>query len=558
MRRPAFLLLASLLAASPVGAQVQTGRDPVRPLLLDSELRGLLETTRPRPPSRPLDAAAAQQLQRARALRQRGALAEARPLLEDLLRRFPHQPSVVIELTGTLDAAKAWPALERLCRGERTASRDSLLLSRPLIRALVNQRRYRDAAQVACEAVIASPGAAPWVGQELRGLTLADATGVRQARDVLRVAWTRNNQRLDLLRLVAQLEWQAGNSDRALALLEAPARLRGGTTKLLAEFGDRLLAQGDTRDSLGAARALLRVAAHGETPEAERVEAARRVLAVRGAHGDAALVAGDVARALRDVAPPRWGEDLALSVSRALREGGHPAEARALLDRLSADPGHTPSNVLLERALGELRDGPPQQALASLQALLEQPEVALEARFYLGEALFYAAEPESAAAVLEAMAREAPGGPHADEALDRVFLIEDASPRDALPAYARACYQRWRGDSRRAEAMADSLFRTLPHASLWARSALLLADAREDLAQYREALAPLLALADSLPGDRLAPLARKRLGDLYHVRLKDDARALEQYEECLARYPKAWLAPEVRRITEQLRRARTF
>ena len=39
---------------------------------------------------------------------------------------------------------------------------------------------------------------------------------------------------------------------------------------------------------------------------------------------------------------------------------------------------------------------------------------------------------------------------------------------------------------------------------------------------------------------------------------KDDARALAQYEECLARYPKAWNAPEVRRAVETLRRERRF
>ena len=79
---------------------------------------------------------------------------------------------------------------------------------------------------------------------------------------------------------------------------------------------------------------------------------------------------------------------------------------------------------------------------------------------------------------------------------------------------------------------------------------------REAAGDARGALGPLLAVADSLPDDRLAPLARQRAGDLYRSRLEDEDAALAQYEECLARYPRAWNAPEVRRVVERLRRDR--
>jgi hypothetical protein len=38
--------------------------------------------------------------------------------------------------------------------------------------------------------------------------------------------------------------------------------------------------------------------------------------------------------------------------------------------------------------------------------------------------------------------------------------------------------------------------------------------------------------------------------------LKDPKSAVAQYEECLARYPRAWNAAEVRRKLETLRRDR--
>jgi regulator of sirC expression with transglutaminase-like and TPR domain len=60
-------------------------------------------------------------------------------------------------------------------------------------------------------------------------------------------------------------------------------------------------------------------------------------------------------------------------------------------------------------------------------------------------------------------------------------------------------------------------------------------------------------VADSLPGDRLAPVARQRAGEAW-LRLGDQRKALAQFEECLARYPRAWNAAEVRRQVERLRR----
>ncbi|MFM8559319.1 MAG: hypothetical protein ACKOC6_06930 [bacterium] len=69
----------------------------------------------------------------------------------------------------------------------------------------------------------------------------------------------------------------------------------------------------------------------------------------------------------------------------------------------------------------------------------------------------------------------------------------------------------------------------------------------------RGALVPLLVVCDSLPDDRLAPLARQRAGDAYAA-LGDDTAALVHSEKCLARYPRAWNSAEVRRRVERLRK----
>jgi hypothetical protein len=139
-----------------------------------------------------------------------------------------------------------------------------------------------------------------------------------------------------------------------------------------------------------------------------------------------------------------------------------------------------------------------------------------------------------------------------------MFLIEDSAPPEALPVLGRIAYEEWRGETRHAAALTDSLYRTLPHGPSWAHAALLVSAQRVSAGDAAGALEPLLAVADSLPEDRLAPVARQRAGDIYSTRLKDDSRAVAQYEECLARYPRAWNAPEVRRKLDLLRRERRF
>jgi len=85
-----------------------------------------------------------------------------------------------------------------------------------------------------------------------------------------------------------------------------------------------------------------------------------------------------------------------------------------------------------------------------------------------------------------------------------------------------------------------------------ANALLLLSRVEEARGAPGPARAAALTVAESLPGDRLAPVARKRVGDLDLAR-GDKASALAQYEEMLARYPRSWLAAEVRRQVTDLR-----
>jgi tetratricopeptide (TPR) repeat protein len=248
----------------------------------------------------------------------------------------------------------------------------------------------------------------------------------------------------------------------------------------------------------------------------------------------------------------RWDSAFLVEIARALREGGRTQDARKLMapfdDRAALVP-----ELALERALADLRDGPPERAFAALEAIATHSQ---EGLFFLAEARFFAGAIDSALAAYQRVVMN-PRGPHAGEAFERIYLLEDMQPAQALPSFGRMAYAEWRGDRSRAMHMADSLYTNLPRVELWTQAALMLSAYRATAGETELALPPLLAVADSMPESRLASLARQRAGELY-LAIGNDAAAMHQFEECLARYPRAWNAPEVRRKLQSMRRERSL
>ena len=142
--------------------------------------------------------------------------------------------------------------------------------------------------------------------------------------------------------------------------------------------------------------------------------------------------------------------------------------------------------------------------------------------------MFFDGQSDSASTWYKRVSEDAAGA-WTGAALERLFLIEDANPAAALPALGRMAWQEWRGEPRAALALAESLTRELPQGATWAQAALELSRLREGAGDARGALAPVLAIADSLPGDRIAPVARQRAGDLYLEKLHDERATLAQY-----------------------------
>jgi predicted negative regulator of RcsB-dependent stress response len=429
----------------------------------------------------------------------------------------------------------------------RAATRDSVVGAHDLALAYERLARPKDAALVAIESWSVMPAEAAWaLGQVLR-LAPLDPRAVSES---LRAAAAARPARTDLLRGWALLLARQGRGAEAVQKLAASdAATHSASLRL--SFGDELALSGVPGDSLTATEAYASLAGDAAVAPGLRSSATRRALDLARTPAERAALAPRLARAMADVPATAWEPGLALDLGRELRLGAHPAEAQALLARAARGPGASPE-LELERLLDVLREGPPARALPGLDSLARAWS---PARFMRAEACFYAGELDSAAAAYARAAEDA-SSENAMAALDRVYQLEDDPGSPALRALGAVEYARWRGEPAKARALADTLWSTLPRSShSWAHAALLTAEIRAEARDWRGALGPLLAVSDSLPGDRLAPLARERAGDAW-LALGDARAAREQFEECLARYPRAWNAAEVRRRLEPLRKAR--
>ena len=493
----------------------------------------------------PLPTPVALRLQRGIDLRVSGLPDRARDTLLAVLRVMPHHPVIVTELGRAELARGDWSAVERLATSERNAARDSSLLGPELATAYERLGKPRDALKVAIEAWTVSPVDGPWASGVVFRLAPTDARGALAA---LEAAATPRPWRTDLTMGYARLLAVSGKAIEAARVL-AEAERRSGRTGLRMLFAEESLRSGRPADTTAALHVLLDVTAETARRPEERVAAARRAWTAVEASGREAEWTPRLALAVRDVPADRFGTDLLLALVRSLQRTGHPAEARLLL---AANPSLEPRmpELALERAMALAREGPPARALPLLDSLAKAWP---PARFMLAEAQFFSGELDSAHANYDRVAA-VPADEHAADALDRMYLLEESPESPLRPVFGLIAYERWRGANARAMALADSVWKlAAPRGEYAARAGLTLASLRIEGGDARAALAPLLVICDSLADDRLAPLARQRAGEAYSA-LGDPKNALAQYEECLARYPRAWNSAEVRRRVQRLRR----
>jgi len=177
-----------------------------------------------------------------------------------------------------------------------------------------------------------------------------------------------------------------------------------------------------------------------------------------------------------------------------------------------------------------------------------------EAQYLACEAMFYEGRFDSAAAGYDAFARTYPTSRFTNDALERMYLIEagEGGPVAGLPELAKAFRLARAGASDEALEAAQAAEAKAKGGPAWSHAGLLTASLLVARGRVADAAAKALAVAEAVPDDRLAPVARRRAGDAYRAS-GSDALALAQYEELLVRYPRSWLAPETRRLVQELR-----
>lgn len=177
-----------------------------------------------------------------------------------------------------------------------------------------------------------------------------------------------------------------------------------------------------------------------------------------------------------------------------------------------------------------------------------------EAAYRVCDVLFYEVKFDSAGAMYDAFARAFPGSRHANDALERAYLIEsgEGGPVAGLPELANALRLEHAAKWDEALEAGREAARRAGESQVWSHAGLLVASVLASQGRTAEAAQEALAVAEGRPDDRLAPMARRKAGDLFHAQ-GQDTQALAQYEELLVRYPRSWLAPETRRLVQNLR-----
>jgi tetratricopeptide (TPR) repeat protein len=515
-----------------------------------------------------------------------GQSPEGLDILLELLDRYPASTRLISATAGTYTRmGRADESLRLISRGVRNVEEELRQIEDEQERPPVPQFSVERAdaylalrkESKAIEWMVLACAERPAESARLRGLLLDWASDPRLGPRVAREVGEKSDEapeNVALAMLAAELEGLAGEWDRVWPRLQRTEDIavQGRKGELLRALGHRMGSRPGAPPGSDAPIWLELTRGPYSTPI--RYEGMRLML-----HG-ADIPAGDIGRARADYlaadevyavwsALPGGAErvQLGLDLTAYLRERGEWELAADVGEELtSLDlPANLQAQVEYEQGLASLRSGDldgAKQHLGAARELASNQEIRGRARYALAEASFYAGDFPAAHELYDTYAGEYSRDALANDALERVYLLEAGSPlgggvqdQPGLLSLAAGLYaeNRERWDNAAADAV-DAVAEAGGEEAeaVRAHALLLLSRAEEKRGFPEEALAAALLVADSLTENRLAPAARRRAGDLLLAGGDVDA-ALAQYEELLATYPRSWLAPEVRRQVTRLR-----
>ena len=202
------------------------------------------------------------------------------------------------------------------------------------------------------------------------------------------------------------------------------------------------------------------------------------------------------------------------------------------------------------------RFDPARQALRAVKSRARQPAEREIAEFDLIELDFFEARFDTALAAYRTFATSHPRGYLTNDAIGRVFLIDENSDAGQRPLtlYAAAAREGRAGRPDSAVTLLKQGVELYPSSSLTDDLVLALGDMALRSATPAAALGHYRVVADSMPDSPLAPAAMMRIGRYRSEIDQDFAAAIGTYERVLERFPESIEADEARKLIERLRR----
>jgi len=184
-------------------------------------------------------------------------------------------------------------------------------------------------------------------------------------------------------------------------------------------------------------------------------------------------------------------------------------------------------------------------------------EIVPEAHYMAAEVSFFMGETDSALSLYSTLAADHPDWELANDAIDRMFLLqEQAGQTDNRPLALYATGELLATIDKPDSALGymNLLVEGFPESPLVDDALLRSVDLYLNLGEVDLALSACSAVAESFSEERLAPLAREKLGDIWWEQRGDGAKALEEYLKGLDEFPDSLIAPRVRDKVARLRR----
>jgi len=194
------------------------------------------------------------------------------------------------------------------------------------------------------------------------------------------------------------------------------------------------------------------------------------------------------------------------------------------------------------------------EAARELVALIESSP-SDRALYLLGEATYYQGDFDSSLALSNRLANEFSGSDLVNDALSRaVFISANGGDPKVLHRFAGAERMVYSNDLDPALAELRLFLNEEANSSLADDAMLLLGDVLERKGSYNESIGAYRDLISLFPESKLRPEARRRTGEIFAVRLKDDKAAIDELEQILLDHPDYVLTAAVRNRIEELKK----